>query len=131
MVVSWIFNSLSKLIVDNVLFLSTAHEIWNKPNQRYEQLYGALIYQIQQQVYSVSQGSDDFLIYFTKITRIWDELRLCQFIPPCSCDVAAGINEFLEEQCLIQLLMGLDDSYKAVRGQLLMMKHLRLLLLTP
>lgn len=45
---------------------------------------------------------------------------------PYSCGVAAGISKFLEEQHLIQLLMGLDDSYKLLRGQLLRMKPLPL-----
>lgn len=54
MVISWILNSLSKNIVDSGLFLSTAHEIWKQLSQRYEQSDGALIYQIHQQLYSLS-----------------------------------------------------------------------------
>lgn len=34
MVISWILNSLSKNIVDSVLFLKTANEIWKELNQR-------------------------------------------------------------------------------------------------
>ncbi|XP_023759855.1 uncharacterized protein LOC111908259 [Lactuca sativa] len=124
MVISWILNSLSKNIADSVLFLTTAREIWLQLNQRFEQPDGALIYQIQQQLYSNSQGSDDFTTYFTKLTRIWEELRLVQAFPPCSCAAASKINNFFEEQRLIQLLIGLDDSYKVVRGQILMTKPL-------
>ena len=124
MVISWILNSLSKTVADSVLFLSTTAEIWKELNQRFEQSDGALIYQIQQQLYSISQGADDFSTYFTKLTRIWDELRQVQSIPPCSCGSSTALNKFLDEQRLIQLLMGLDDSYKSVRGHILMMKPL-------
>ncbi|CAH1440348.1 unnamed protein product [Lactuca virosa] len=124
MVISWILNSLSKNIADSVLMLQSAHEIWQELNQRYEQYDGALIYHIHQQLYSLSQNSDDFSSYFTKLTKMWDELRIVQGLPACSCGTAAGIHKFLEDQRLIQLLMGLNDSYKVIRGQILMMKPL-------
>ncbi|KAL7616955.1 hypothetical protein Lser_V15G01010 [Lactuca serriola] len=124
MVISWILNSLSKTITDSVLFFESTSEIWNELIQRYEQSSGAQLYQIQQQLYSLSQGSDDFSTYFTKITKIWDELRILQDLPSCSCGTAARIQKFLDDQRLIQLLMDLNDTYKVVRGQLLMMKPL-------
>lgn len=97
MVISWILNSSHNNIAESVLFLQTA--IWNKLNQRYEQSNGALIYQIQQ-LYSISQNSDDFSTYFTKLMKIWDELRVVQEIPPCTCEAAASIRKYLEEQRL-------------------------------
>lgn len=124
MVIGWILNSLSTSIADSALFLPTAHEIWSELHQRFEQPDGASIYQIQQQLYSTSQGSDDFATYFTKLTKIWDDLRLIQNFPSCSCAVATQIKKFLDEQRLVQLLMGLNDSYMMIRGQLLMMKPL-------
>ena len=70
MVISWILNSLSKDIAESVLFLQTAKDIWSELIQRYAQSNGALIYQIQKQLYSVNQGSEDFSTYFTKIKRV-------------------------------------------------------------
>lgn len=70
MVISWLLNSLSKDIAESVLFLQTAKEIWSELIQRYEQSNGALIYQIKKQLFSISQGSDDFSSYFTKINRV-------------------------------------------------------------
>ncbi|KAL7585098.1 hypothetical protein Lser_V15G45605 [Lactuca serriola] len=64
-------------------------------NQRYEQSSGAVTYEIQQQLCSITQGSDDFSTYYMKLMKK-----------------------------LIQLLMGLNDSYKIIRGQILMMKPL-------
>ena len=124
MVISWLLNSLSRDIADSVLFLQTAAEIWSELNQRYEQSSGVVLYQIQQHLYSISQGSESFSIYFTKLTKIWDELRNVQNFPSCSCETGTQIHKFLEDQRLIQLLMGLNDSYKILRGQILMMKPL-------
>lgn len=91
MVISWILNLLHKNITESVLFLPTAHEIWQELKQRYDQSNNALIYQIQQQLYYVAQNSDDFSTYFTKLTKIWDELRVVQDIPSCTCGSAAKI----------------------------------------
>ena len=124
MVISWLLNSLSKDIAESVMFLQTAKDIWSELNQRYEQSNGALIYQIQKQLFSINQGTDDFSTYFTKIKRIWDELKSIHEIPNCTCGTATQMNKFIEEQRLIQLLMGLNDSYKAIRGQILMMTPL-------
>lgn len=110
MVISWILNSLHKNIVDSVLFLQSAQEIWSELQNRYEQSDGTLLFQIQQQLYSMSQGSDDFATYFTKLSTIGDELRIVQGIPPCSCASVTALQKFLEDQRLIQLLMGLNDS---------------------
>lgn len=74
MVISWILNSLHKNIAESVLFLQTARDIWKELNQRYEQADGTHIYQIQQQLYYINQGSDDLATYFTKLAQVWDEL---------------------------------------------------------
>ncbi|KAL7600581.1 hypothetical protein Lser_V15G24232 [Lactuca serriola] len=124
MVISWILNSLHHNIADSLIFLPTAYDIRKELNHRYEQADGAQIYQIQQQLYSLSQVSDDFSTNFTKLSKIWDELRLVQNIAACTRTTATGIAKYLDEQRLIQLLMGLNDTYKVLRGQILMMKPL-------
>lgn len=62
----------------------------------------------------MSQDSDDFPTYFTKLMKIWDELRVIQDLPACSCSATTVLNKFLEDQKLIQLLMGLNDLYKII-----------------
>lgn len=59
MVISCLLKSLSKDIFGSVLFLQTVKEIWSKLIRRYEQSKGVLIYQIQKQLISLSQGSDE------------------------------------------------------------------------
>lgn len=68
---------------------------------------------MQQQFYSFSQGTNDFSLYFTKFTKFLDELLPLQFIPDYTCEAAITINKFFEDQQLIQLLMGLNESYKS------------------
>ena len=49
---------------------------------------------------------------------------MVQAIPSCTCAAGVKIMKFLEDQRLIQMLMGLDESFKVTRGQILMMKPL-------
>lgn len=67
MVISWILNSPHKNIADSVLFLQTASEILIELNHRYALSDGALLYQIQKQLYLISQGSEDFSDLFHQI----------------------------------------------------------------
>ena len=97
MVISWLLNSLSKDIAESVLFLQTAKEIWSEINQRYDQANGSMIYQIQKQLFSLSQGSDDFSSYFTKMKKVWDELNMIQEVPSCTCGSATKFKKFIEE----------------------------------
>lgn len=76
MVTSWLLNSLHKNIADSVLFLPTAKEIWHELNQRLSQPDGAMVYQVQHQIYSIAQGTDNFSTYFKKLSKVWDELRI-------------------------------------------------------
>ena len=39
----------------------------------------------------------------------------------CECEINERLQKFIEEQKLIQFLMGLNTSYTAVRGNILMM----------
>ncbi|KAL4575563.1 hypothetical protein LXL04_022410 [Taraxacum kok-saghyz] len=118
MVISWLLNSLSKDIAESVLFLQTAKEIWSEINQRYDQANGSLIYQIQQQLFSTSQGFDDFSTYFTKMKKIWDELNMIQEIPSCTCGTATKFKKFIEEQrCTwVHLLKNKGGAFSVIQA---------------
>ncbi|KAL7600721.1 hypothetical protein Lser_V15G25012 [Lactuca serriola] len=115
MIIRWLLNPFHRNIAESLIFLPIANDIWEELNSRYEQDNGSLIYHIQHQLYSFSQGIDDFSTYFTKISKIWDELRIVQSIPACTCAAVSGIMKYLNVQCLIQLLMGLKDTYKIIQ----------------
>ena len=58
MIISWLLNSISKDIVDAFLYTNTAKELWDELAKRYGECNGhSLIYQIQRQIASISQGT--------------------------------------------------------------------------
>lgn len=61
------------------------------------------------------QGNNNIAGYFTKLKQLWDELDALNIIICCSCVcVCEGkekLTKSLEDQTLIQFLMGLNDVY--------------------
>ena len=61
--------------------------------------------------------------YFPKCKILWDEYAALVNIPACpsnECSVGSAMIKLLQHQQLIQFLMGLNDTYVVVRGNVLM-----------
>lgn len=57
MVRSWILNSISKDIVEAFLYVNTTKELWDELRERFGECNGPLLYQIQREITTVTQGS--------------------------------------------------------------------------
>ena len=128
MVLSWLLNSLSENIRNSVLYFDTAEDLWRDLEGRFGQSNKARLFQVQKDVSCLSQGNMDIAGYYTKARQLWDESSAVSGMPMCTCaKCECGINgklhNYTEEQRLIQFLMGLNQSYTAVRGNILMMSH--------
>ncbi|XP_020555066.1 uncharacterized protein LOC110013264 [Sesamum indicum] len=96
MVMSWIWNSISKDMVESFMYVSSSRELW---------------LEIQ--------------AYVTKLKKIWNELMCLAPAPKCtcggcSCGVNKGIAERNENTQLMQFLIGLYESFDNERSQILM-----------
>ena len=70
----------------------------------------------------MSQGTMALSAYFTKLKALWDELGA--YRTPFTCNQRQIHVDQREEDKLMQLLMGLNESYKTVRSNILMMTSL-------
>ena len=70
---------------------------------------------------NISQGADDIATYYTKMKSLWDELDDLDEIPLCTCTFADKMHKREQNQKLLQFLMGLNDDYNSIRGNILMM----------
>uniref|UniRef100_A0A1S4BBM9 Retrotransposon Copia-like N-terminal domain-containing protein n=1 Tax=Nicotiana tabacum TaxID=4097 RepID=A0A1S4BBM9_TOBAC len=96
MVTSWLLNSLSKDIGDNVIYSKSAKDLWTSLEHRFGQSNGAKLYHLRK------------------------ELSSCL----CVCEGKQKLEKSLDDERLIQFLMGLNDSYGQARGTILMMNPL-------
>ena len=85
MVTSWILNSVSKEIVDSLLYIETVSKIWQDLRDRFHQSNGPRIFQIKKHPIALNQGAMDVNSYFTRFKILWDEYKDFQPLPPCHC----------------------------------------------
>lgn len=57
MVRSWILNSIDREIVEAFLYVNTAKELWEELKERFGECNGPLLYQIQREISTVTQGA--------------------------------------------------------------------------
>ena len=128
MVLAWIMHATIKNISDSIMFSTTSHNAWQELEQRYGQADGTRIFEVQRDLCSVAQNNLFVADYYTEIKKLWDEYNAITTIPHCSCgmecDSLKTIHKMIDNQQLMQFLVGLNDVYKTVRGNLLMMSPL-------
>lgn len=128
MVTSWILNSLSKEIADSVIYFRTAKELWMSLEHRFGQSNGAKLFHLKKELNRLVQGTNNIAGYFTKLKRLWDELASLDSQDKCTCvcicEGKQKMEKSVEDEMLIQFLMGLNDTYAQARGNILMMNPL-------
>jgi hypothetical protein len=126
-VITWILNCVSKEIHSTVLYKQTACEIWTILKNRFSQSNGPQIFQVEQAIGSLSQSQVSVSAYYTKLQGFWEELLnyrpipICTCIPSCSCGAMRQVVDNYHQACLMQFLMGLNETFTQVRGQILLM----------
>ncbi|XP_021800756.1 uncharacterized protein LOC110745013 [Prunus avium] len=120
MVLSWILNSLEPDLANSVIYTDSAHEIWTDLEER----FAPRVFQIHKEIATLTQDQMPLSTYYSKLKGYWDELSSYNNMEPCTCGVLKSIAAREEEQHLMQLLMGLHESYAAIRGQILLMQPL-------
>nr|KYP59020.1 hypothetical protein KK1_014445 [Cajanus cajan] len=119
-VISWLYNSVSKDIITSILFASTAQEIWDDLKTRFSRKNGPRIFQLRCQLMSLHQGMDDISTYYTKLKSIWEELSGYKPTFQCTCGGLQQLQSFTESEYVMSFLMGLNDSFSQIRGQILL-----------
>ncbi|XP_058192002.1 uncharacterized protein LOC131309363 [Rhododendron vialii] len=124
MVKSWLLNSLSREISPSVIYCDLAHEIWEELKERFSQVSSPHVFQIKQEIHNLAQDTLSVVTYFTKLKALWDELSALCPISSCTCAAMKDALQYQQRQRTMKFLMGLNQSYSAVRGQILLMDPL-------
>lgn len=97
---------------------------WKEIEERYNQGNGPLLYQIRYDLANLHQGLDSVVTYFNKLKTLWDRLDANSMIITCTCAAAKELQEHIETDRVIQFLLGLDESFMTIRGQILSMQEI-------
>lgn len=130
MITSWILNSVSVDIRNSIVYLqSSGREIWLDLEVRFAQSNVPKFFHLRKEISHLMQGTMSISAYFTKFRTLHDELE-CVTTKPlctcglCTCSVNSKQTELDQSIQLSQFLMGLNDSFTGIRGQILLMKPL-------
>ncbi|KAM1195859.1 hypothetical protein ACFX2J_022291 [Malus domestica] len=118
MILSWLLHSLEPDLAESVLFSTTAKVVWDDLRERFSQSNAPRIFQLNRDLATISQGTSSVSAYFTRLKGLWDELA--SYNDHCTC--SSGTKN--DRQQLMQFLMGLNESFSAVRDQILLMNPL-------
>ncbi|KAL0445015.1 UNVERIFIED_CONTAM: Retrovirus-related Pol polyprotein from transposon RE1 [Sesamum latifolium] len=124
MVVSWLLNSISKDIAEAFLYTTSARDLWKELKARFGEGNSPMLYEIQREIASLTQGEMTISGYYTKLKKLWDELAHFTTLPKCSCGASKALSDLNASNHLMQFLMGLGDVYDHVRNQVLLIDPL-------
>ncbi|KAL0312159.1 UNVERIFIED_CONTAM: Retrovirus-related Pol polyprotein from transposon RE1 [Sesamum radiatum] len=129
MVTSWIWNSISKDVVEAFMYALSSRELWLELQRRYGRSNRPMIYQLQWEISTVTQGDISVTAYFTKLKKLWNEITCLAHSPKCTCgkcvcDLSKAISVRNDTTQIMQFLMGLHEVYDSDRSQVLMMDPL-------
>ncbi|GKA44307.1 cysteine-rich receptor-like protein kinase 8 [Tanacetum coccineum] len=115
-------------IGNNLNFINPASKLWSKLQEYYAQIDVHRIYQLSNDIVQLKQENCTSEMYYHKLKGLWDEFDALEapYLCLCLCICANGrINDERDKRKrLIQFLIGLDESYSNIRGQLLLMQPL-------
>lgn len=82
------------------------------------------IFQIQKSIASLSQRQTPVTAYYTKFKALWEELSNFKVHHVCTCEAVKHLTDEHNQECIMQFLMGLNESYSHVRVQIQLMEPL-------
>lgn len=94
---------------------------------RFKQDDAPRVYEIEQRLSSIQQGSMDVSAYYTELVTLWEEYKNYIELPVCTCGRcecnAAVLWEKLQQRGRVtKFLMGLNETYEQTRRHILMLK---------
>ncbi|XP_050211820.1 uncharacterized protein LOC126661980 [Mercurialis annua] len=130
MVLSRLVQSLAATISQSVISLDSAYEIWNDLKDRFSQKDHVRVSDLQQELYSLRQGSLSVTEYFTHLKILWDEfvslrpMPVCSCAPKCSCDGYLKMKSYYDNDYTLRFIRGLNETYSNIKSQMFMLDPL-------
>ncbi|GKC59725.1 ribonuclease H-like domain-containing protein [Tanacetum coccineum] len=98
-VFTWILNSLSCELYAGAVYSKSAYEFWNDLKDTYDKVDGSTVFNLHKSINSLSQSGASLADYYNNLNSLWKQFDAMISLP--------------------LFLMGLDDSYLAIRSNIL------------
>ncbi|GAB2295399.1 hypothetical protein Dimus_038351 [Dionaea muscipula] len=129
---AWILGAVNPDIYDSIFELNTAVEMWTDLEDCYSRHTGPSKYQVIKEIHTIQQGNLSVSDYYTKLKGLWQKLASmrtskkceCNGVSTCTCGLLQSLEREEEEEKLMVFLMGLNDTFTPIRGNLLLLSPL-------
>jgi hypothetical protein len=127
---SWIVNIVSKDIATSITYINNCQDMWLSLKERFSQKNGPQAFQLQKSISGLSQDNMSVSSYFTRLKSLCDEFSTyksfspCSCVPACCCGNLKSVQYFFDNQYVFQFLMGLNEFFSHIKGQILLMDPL-------
>ena len=85
MIISWILNTVTDQISNNLSFVHSASALWQELQEHYSQLDGHRIYQLTNEIIQLKQNNSSIEMYYQKLKGLWDEIDALEVPYMCTC----------------------------------------------
>lgn len=72
------------------------------------------VFQLCKSLAELQQASLSVVVYLTQLKTLWDVLKQFRSDLVCNCEGLHALAETHQEDCIIQFLMGLNESFANV-----------------
>lgn len=125
---TWIMNSVSASIAQNLVYIENVLDIWNELRERFSQVDLIRISELQSEISNLKQGSSSVTDFFTELKTLWEEIDGFRPLPICICNARCpcqgNAKIYKDQDYIIRFLTGLNEEFATVRSQILLMKPL-------
>ncbi|GJX16570.1 putative RNA-directed DNA polymerase [Tanacetum coccineum] len=118
-VVTWILNSLSSELFAGAIYAKNAYEMWTDLKETYDKVDGSAVFNIHKSINPLSQNGAPIVEYYNNLNSLWKQFDVMICLPTCTCDAAKELEKHNQLIKLMQFLLGLDDSYLAIKSNIL------------
>ncbi|XP_071722734.1 uncharacterized protein [Rutidosis leptorrhynchoides] len=122
LVLSWIFRNVNHEVHITINCYVNATAAWVDLEDRFNKIDGTRIFFLRHQISTTYQSNLSIDSYFNRLRALWDELDCISPLPIIDPAQAALIYAIFEEIKTHQFLMGLNEAYIPIRGQIIIMR---------
>ncbi|GAV70419.1 UBN2_3 domain-containing protein, partial [Cephalotus follicularis] len=125
MVMSWLLNSMTNEMGENLMYYQTAKVIWDATRETYSNKDNmSAIFEIKGILIDLTQGEMTITDYFNALIRYWQQLDMLEDIKWHCPEDNQQYKKILEKERIYKFLLGLNKELDEVRGRILSIKLL-------
>jgi len=107
-----------------VIFIDSAAAMCSDLQERFSQSNGPRVFQMQKKIFVLAQGNNSVNAYYTQLKGLCNELLNFRPVSNCSCSGSKVLVEHHHQEYVFHFLMGLNEYFANIRGQILLIDHL-------